>query len=167
MNNKILKSNDIIDFQKICLIKMDHHYKQFIKIQEDFNNKIKMYINLKTGQNFEYIISDNSIIYYQGIEKSGLGFDSSKLQGIYNPGLGFTNVKLPQEQGTYKIMFSIINHEWFLYDNKLIFKSADINEVIYQYNILTNRLAIVLSDYNVDNDIEMITNLINEYKIED
>ena len=165
MNNKILKSNDIIDFQKICLIKMDHHYKQFIKIQEDFSNKIKMYINLKTGQNFEYTIIENSIIY-----NPGLGFTNVKLQqeqGIYNPGLGFTNVKLPQEQGIYKIMFSIINQEWFLYDNKLIFKSADINEVIYQYNILTDRLAIVLSDYNVDNDIEMIINSINEYKLED
>jgi len=129
-----MKPSNIIDLQKLCLTKMDHHYKQFIKTQEDFSIKIKTYIDSRTGQNFKYTQIDNSIIYHQD---------------------------------SYKIMFSIINQEWSLYNNELIYKSNDLNEVIYQYNIVTNRLAIVISDYNLDSDIELITNLMEEYKMEE
>ena len=113
---------------------MDHHYKQFIKTREDLCTKLKLYINSRTGQHFEYTLVDFSIIYCHS---------------------------------NYKIMFSLINQEWSLYSNEFIYKSLDLNEVIYQYNVITNRLAIVLSNYNADQDIEIITNLLKEYKMED
>jgi hypothetical protein len=117
-------------------------YDILLKLQLNLLNKIQNYKN-------KFIDKFITIIYIKTGERFNFTIDNDNFI-FYN--------------NSYKIIHN--NNIWFLYhkDNILI-ESINLNDIIYKYLLLNNKLSLCLYKENIDNQMEELTNLINNLNI--
>jgi hypothetical protein len=66
----------------------------------------------------------------------------------------------------YKFVFDLQNNSWLLVqDNKLLYESKLIDEIIYNYLYVTNKLSICLHQQSMDPDTEILNNIFNNLSL--
>ena len=67
---------------------------------------------------------------------------------------------------SYKIVFSLLHNNWLLIqDNKILCESKLIDDILYNYLYITNKLSICLHVQSMDPDTEILNKIFNNLNL--